>query len=459
MIQKLRCGAIIDSMKCKEEPQQSYAFYIPLQYSPEKRWPIVYIFDPGARGHIPIELMQEAAEHYGFIIVSSNNSRNGPWEPQLKAARAIWKDTHTRMSIEDNCIFFAGCSGGARVAALLAQRCQCVQGVILDAAGFGTDFPPTSKERFAVFSIVGLTDFNYNEMVNLDKTLESIGRLHFLRRFDGPHQWGPKDIWLEAFAWMQLVAIKNGRLPRDEQFIAVEFAKTMQRAQTLEDSGSTYFAWQNYSEASSLFQGLTDTKQIDEHGAMLKKSAAVNDGQECEERELDEQNRLQNKIFNLIESLRKPRPKWFTNEQLNDYEGKLQIQVRDAIHQLRKNLEDEDQPERHRVFERVRGNIFANLIELGQSALEANDLRIAKNFFAFSAELQPHAVWSHICLARCLIRMGDKDESIRELGQARDVGLSAHALATMLKQMFELSSLTDDPEFQKLIRSDVPSEH
>jgi hypothetical protein len=463
-VQELRYGNFIHSVKCMKRTEQSYALYIPSQYLPEKRWPIVYIFDPGARGSIPIELMKEAAERYGYIIAASNNARNGPWEPEAKAAQAMWEDTHARLAIDDSSIYFAGFSGGARVAAYLAQGCKCAEGVLLNSAGFSTESSPSSKDRFAVFSLVGFTDMNYDEIVKVDKTLDTLGILHFLRRFNGSHQWGPKEVWQEAFAWMQLVAMKNGRQPRNVQFIAVEMGLALQRAQAFEDSGNVYFAWQNYRQVSDLFQGLADTKNIDDRAAILEKNVAVMEGREIEEKEIDEQIKIQNRVLNIIELMHKSKPDWLTEEQLNHYVegglsfGDLRTQARDVIRRLQKDLESEDRMERRWVLERARGVIFSYLMETAQIDMDSNKLLIAKNFFELATDAQPNIYWPHLSLACCLIRMGDKEESFHELGRARELGLSAQALADMPKQVPEMKSLIDDPEFQKLITI-TQSEH
>ena len=463
-IKDLRRGEIILSVKCSQKPEQTYALYIPSNYVPEKRWPIVYVFDPGAHGSIPIELMKEAAERYGFIIAASNNSRNGPLGPQEKAGWAVWDDTRARLEIDNHCVYFAGFSGGARIAALMAQECECAQGVMLNSAGFSPYSPPSTKDRFAVFSTVGLADFNYDEIIKLEKTLGNLGISHFLRRFDGSHGWAPQNVWQEAFAWMRLVAIKNRRQPRDEQFIAAELDFALHRAKMLEDSGSIYYAWQNYREVSEIFQGLADTKKIDERALILEKGGKVREGQEKEEKEIDEQIELQNKIVNILQLMHKPKPKWLTNEQLNNYDegvftfGELRTQARDAIRRLRRDLESEDRPERQRVLERVRSVVSIYLSETAQYDMDSNDFLIAKNFYELAAEAQPDMYGPHVSLARCLLRMGDREESIHELGRARETGLTAQALAEMSKQMTELNSLTGDPEFQKL-NTVIPSGH
>src|SRR5258706_4652404 len=97
----LQTGMIVPRVTAAKQPEQSYSLYLPSQYAPEKRWPIIYAFDPGARGSVPVELMKEAAERYGYILVGSNNSRNGSLKMEAEAAASIAKDTPARVSLHD----------------------------------------------------------------------------------------------------------------------------------------------------------------------------------------------------------------------------------------------------------------------------------------------------------------------------------------------------------------------
>src|SRR5689334_804285 len=73
----LPTGRIIDSVTCAAEPSQSYALFVPANYTASRAWPVIFAFDPGGRGRNPVERYQAAAEQYGFIVAGSNNSRNG----------------------------------------------------------------------------------------------------------------------------------------------------------------------------------------------------------------------------------------------------------------------------------------------------------------------------------------------------------------------------------------------
>lgn len=75
-------GQVVAQVPCRTDPAQSYALYLPSNYGPEKPWPILYAFDPGARGSVPVEDFQGAAEEYGYIVVGPNNSRNAALEAE-----------------------------------------------------------------------------------------------------------------------------------------------------------------------------------------------------------------------------------------------------------------------------------------------------------------------------------------------------------------------------------------
>jgi len=71
----LQPGTLLPKVVAVAAPGQSYALYLPSNYSAAKRWPIVYIFDPGAHGEIPGALMQPAAEQFGLYHRRFRNSR------------------------------------------------------------------------------------------------------------------------------------------------------------------------------------------------------------------------------------------------------------------------------------------------------------------------------------------------------------------------------------------------
>src|SRR5215472_5326902 len=45
-------GTIIPAVSCAKDASQSYALYLPSNYTAVRSWPILYAFDPGARAQL-----------------------------------------------------------------------------------------------------------------------------------------------------------------------------------------------------------------------------------------------------------------------------------------------------------------------------------------------------------------------------------------------------------------------
>src|SRR5262245_21384791 len=173
----LEKGAVINKVSVRKDPGQSYALYLPSKYSPDKEWPVLYCFDPAARGHIPVERFRQIAERLGYIVIGSNVSRNSlSRKEKVDSVQDLWEDTHQRLAINRERTYACGMSGGARLASYLASSCNgCVKGVIANAAGFMGDAKPTPQLPFVFFGTAGVDDFNYPELRVLSDKLTELG--------------------------------------------------------------------------------------------------------------------------------------------------------------------------------------------------------------------------------------------------------------------------------------------
>ena len=208
----LPTGRLVESVKCAADPSQSYALYLPSRFSPDRVWPVIFAFDPGARGRIPVERYQAAAEKYGYIVAGSNNSRNGSWAVSMTSAQAMMTDVAARFALNPQRIYTAGMSGGARVALGVALGLPNIAGVIASSAGY-PDSKPRKSVPFSLFGTAGTEDFNYLEMRHVDRELTTP---HHLAIFEGGHVWLSSELATDAVEWMEIQAMKAGRKPRDE---------------------------------------------------------------------------------------------------------------------------------------------------------------------------------------------------------------------------------------------------
>jgi dienelactone hydrolase len=281
-------GTIVDEV-------QGYALYLPSTYSPERAWPVIFAFDPRARGRTPVERYQAAAEKYGYIVAGSNVSRNGSWEVSMNAAQAMVADVSGRFHVDAKRVYAAGMSGGARVAMGIALGSNLMAGVIASSAGY-PDSKPRKTVPFAVFGTAGTEDFNYLEMRELDRTLTSPHRVAI---FAGGHVWLSSELAMQAVEWMELQAMASGRAARNAGWIDRLYAARLAAA----ESSSGAQAVRALDAIAADFREFKDVSAIADRAATMRKDRAVRQAfkhEQAEER--DEQHKLAG-IFTLERQL------------------------------------------------------------------------------------------------------------------------------------------------------------
>jgi len=266
-------GKIIEKIICTQSPDHSYALYLPSSYSPEKKWPIIYALDPGARGALPLEHFHEAAETYGFILAGSNDSRNGPWEPIFRAVIAVWNDTQGRFSIDLNRVYVTGFSGGSRAAAYFSRIVgKSVTAVIGCGAGLPSQMNPSEIKPAFYCGMVGRKDMTYLEMMELDDKFDDTGVPHRFFVFDGIHEWPPESVCKRAVEWLEVVGMDRGIRSYDEDLVKRVFSFEYERALEQEKQGDLIISLSNYENLLSLFKEKIDTVFIEENIKRLKGS-------------------------------------------------------------------------------------------------------------------------------------------------------------------------------------------
>lgn len=193
-----------------EKPRQGlqlnepFMFHIPRGYESGEEVPVIFIFDPHARGRIAVNKYSDLANDFGFVLVASNNSMNNqPIEDGLKYYHEMKGGIGSRISIDPDRIYTMGFSGGARVAVSIAIQEKEIQAVI----GCGAGFPAIQQmpaPDFYYFGLVGYEDFNMGELINNDRVLSRSGFENELVVFDGGHDWPPEDVMREAFLALEI---------------------------------------------------------------------------------------------------------------------------------------------------------------------------------------------------------------------------------------------------------------
>jgi len=208
-------GRLQPSVTCQASPVHSYALYLPRAYQEGQLWPVLFVFSPSGNGAEAAGLFQAGAERLGWIVIASNDARNGPAAPIRAAQVALWKEAFDRYRADPRRVYAAGFSGGARMAMALAEDRSGAMVGLISVGAFGTD-QLLGPGRLAHVLLCGEEDFNQGELAEVWERLHaSRGRTVWMEQFLGGHQWAPADLLAEGMVFLHQFSGLQGRQARD----------------------------------------------------------------------------------------------------------------------------------------------------------------------------------------------------------------------------------------------------
>lgn len=434
-------GVIHDPVACRQAADETYALYLPTAYKPDSAWPIIYVFDPAARGRVPLERMRAAAERYGYILVGSNNSRNFDIQAVMAAAEAMWTDTHARFRLDDRRAYTAGFSGGARVASALASVTGRFAGAIACGAGFAPRNRPKGPLPIVYYATAGTGDMNYIELKALEHRLNRCDITNRLRIFTGGHEWPPAEVFSDALAWLNLQAMKKGTLPRDESFLSTRYRQRLTEARRLESDGRLLDAWHEYRDLDRDFHGLLPDEETRTAVRRLESLPALKQAREDETRRLQEEETLFARFSDRFNDLRKDPPP----AKRIDHELKWWRKETDRLRRM--TAAGTPLPERE-MAERAREYVWRRGYEESVQFFQAGDYAGAATTLEIACGVKSDAPVLTFNLAAAYSRLGRTERALDLLDKAVAQGFTN---ADHMENSESLAPLRDNPRFRTLL--------
>jgi len=341
-------GRVLDSIQVANTKNETFSLYLPNSFDENGLSPIVFVFEPAARGAIGIDPFIDASEEYGHIIVCSNNSRNGPYERNFKIAQNLFDAIFSNFNIDANRMYLAGFSGGSRLATAIACLSNKFNGVIGCGAGFsGAHAQTPTFQDFAYAGICGNEDANYREMVNNRGFLQQFNFNNTLISFDGNHQWPPRKEINKAFRWL---ALQENKGSVNNDLILKSFQTDFEETKAFLDSDKVLLAAENYDRMLQSYGSVLKIDSVLRQYKNLTKSKPYKEAKKALSSALNVEAKLINKLVGRLKSdFKNPKKadfEWWSKEM-----GKL-----DAI-QNRKGEEFK------KMVARIKFNLFIMIYE------------------------------------------------------------------------------------------------
>lgn len=272
---RFRKGEIIDSIWIDDKLEESFSFYMPKSYEPTKPTPVIFIFEPLARGKTGIDPFISVADTYGYLLICSNNTKNGPFEQNYPIVDRLFAKVFTSLKLDPKRVYTAGFSGGGRLASSIALKTNQIQGVVSCGAAYTVNSGglPTTQS-FSYATIIGEEDMNYYELTFTHKYLTKTKLSYEVFTPDINHRWPTRDQILMAFDWMQLEAYKNLLLPVDSTITKHIYNKYYHQAQLKEKDQRLLATSNEYRRILNNFRRYYQLDTIQEKLKQLEESKA-----------------------------------------------------------------------------------------------------------------------------------------------------------------------------------------
>ena len=426
---KYTAGQLTDTVRCAADTTFTYALYLPEDYQPGEGSPVLFFFDAHKRGKLPVNKYRSLADKYGYILAGSYNSTNGQSQiERLKAIRLMMDDVSSRFNIEPERIYTGGFSGGARVAAYVPLFYKKIAGTVGCAAGFPqiTGQPNTG---FAYIALVGDKDFNYLELKNLDRSLEGSGIRHFLRIYDGKHDWAPEEVMEDAFLFFQFEAMRKRNIPVNKKLVR-KFAEinndSVEKASDNRDwLGMAY--WLN--RAVVYLSGIGDVEKDKNLLAKLKNNPQYQKHLQEELQREKTEHELQQSYVRAMENRGKD---WWIN----------------TVNDLEKAAKNGDNKEQSLMNTRLLNYLSLVSYMYATNALRNNNLEQADKYLTIYEMVDPENPEVYYLKAVRLAKLKKDKEALVQLQKAAGCGFKEYKRMANDKN---LTALKADADFQKVL--------
>ena len=182
-----------------EHTTKDYAYCMPKKHT--NKLPLFVVIDAHGNSKVIINKFRPALREYQFIVIGLSNISNNTPEYEVLIKQAT-DHAIKNLPVDTEHIFYAGFSGGARMAFQYAITNNNSRGVIM--CGAGPQNKMLEKINFPLIAVSGLKDFNFIEQYYPPRSPLVQNPDFISLYFEGKHEWPPGEIINECISFLLL---------------------------------------------------------------------------------------------------------------------------------------------------------------------------------------------------------------------------------------------------------------
>ena len=433
-------GKILDRIPVKGLKEETFQLYLPESYDPNTLSAIVIIFDPSGNGTKGIKPFITSAERFNYILVCSNNTKNGPYQENFDYTNRLFSHIFSSLKIDQNQIYTAGFSGGSRLACAVAVLTGAIQGVIACGAGFPNEIDknPSLESKFSYVGLVGDEDMNYQEMLQARDWLNKFNIENELFTYEDGHSWPPKEQIERAFMWLEIQASKRKLRKPDVKLIQEFYKEDLAIADSLSED-QVFRSVMEYERIMRNYPSNKNIEVVSDKINSLKKSKKYREEIKIHKRIATEEQNILSKLLNRL------------LQEANYGESRDNFAWwRKELKELNEEYIESDDYFKRKLGKRTQFRLKATANE--SSMMQRNTKRLDRAIYCdkLLVQINPEEPWTYYRLAETYAMNNDAKNARANLELAIEKGFEHYDI---IKKNSQFSKFKNDKKFTIFLRN------
>lgn len=413
---------VLNRITCVADPTLSFALYLPPQYASQSQLPAILFFDPHGDGSLPVKKYQQLAKEFGFVLMGSNDAKNGMVLSQTEVvASAVIKDVLSRLHADPKRLALCGFSGGAKVALSYAISHQGIAQVVY--AGASIPLQKTNPS-LSLIGFAGTGDMNYTDLLGFDRSVALTNMQHYLVEWNGKHEWPDTATFRKAFYYLAFDNMRKQAAQKDEMLVN-RFITAQEIA--LQKDNNPLAQAMLLNETVQLLYGIAKTDAFSMRLQAVETKPSYKTALQEKESMLKQEEALKQMYYSA-----------FTEKDLAWWNQE--------IARLNSNHDQRMQP----MYQRLLGFISLAGYTISGNAIRQNEWETAKKMLSIYKLADPSNSDQPFLEACLYAKLGEDEKAINALKDA--VGLGLHDPAKLLNEP-ALATLQSNPDFTALLNN------
>ncbi|MGW9686995.1 alpha/beta hydrolase [Flagellimonas sp. 2504JD1-5] len=249
----LKKGAILQSLPVNDSVADTFSLYLPTNFTTEKQWPLLLVFDMEGREKQTLSMFLNSAEEEGYVLAApqlhdsislSNN--------MVKTGEALQRVLEI-LPIGNSRIYAAGAGSGGRFANLVPLFVKEVKGALSIGASIANIELLSPKRPFHFIGISNKNNYNYISMRAMKRVLDRFRFPNQLLLYPQSKDWPETSYLSKALQYFTLQAMRKNVISTDSSYVQRAYEADLNRINELKSLKKFLLAEQQMVEMMSIY--------------------------------------------------------------------------------------------------------------------------------------------------------------------------------------------------------------